>query len=236
MTRSAGMDSTPCPNRIIDDMGSAFVMGACGGAMWHSVKGMRNSPRGFRLQGALQNMKLRAPTVGGNFAVWGGLFSCFDCTFTHIRKREDSWNAIGAGAATGGVLAARAGARAAFKGAVIGGVLLAMIEGVVALVSNKMAPAEQEMPAALTVPGAGKAAKPPSEREAESVASMTSSSLQWRDSDLDLDDDGFDDDDSANAAMALLDRQRQRSLPNGVVAAGDHAGFSFPEAKQMEEQ
>lgn len=43
----------------------------------------------------------------GNFAVWGGLFSCFDCTFAAVRKKEDPWNAICAGACTGGLLAAR---------------------------------------------------------------------------------------------------------------------------------
>ena len=45
--------------------------------------------------------------MAGNFAVWGGLFSCFDCTFAAVRKKEDPWNAICAGACTGGLLAAR---------------------------------------------------------------------------------------------------------------------------------
>lgn len=65
----------------------------------------------------------------GNFAVWGGLFSAFDCTLVAIRKKEDPWNSIFSGAATGGVLAARGGWRAASKSAAVGGVLLAMIEG-----------------------------------------------------------------------------------------------------------
>ena len=43
----------------------------------------------------------------GNFAVWGGLYSTFDCVLIGIRKKEDPWNSIGSGAITGGVLAAR---------------------------------------------------------------------------------------------------------------------------------
>ena len=65
----------------------------------------------------------------GNFAVWGGLFSTFDCSLVGIRKKEDPWNSIISGAATGGVLAARGGWRAAGRSAAVGGVLLAMIEG-----------------------------------------------------------------------------------------------------------
>ena len=38
----------------------------------------------------------------GSFAIWGTLFSICDCTFTYIRKKEDPWNAIASGAATGG--------------------------------------------------------------------------------------------------------------------------------------
>ena len=43
----------------------------------------------------------------GNFAVWGGLFSTFDCCLMGIRGKEDPWNSIGSGAITGAVLAAR---------------------------------------------------------------------------------------------------------------------------------
>lgn len=62
--------------------------------------------------------------MGGSFAVWGGLFASFDCTLMYIRQREDHWNAIAAGALTGGVLSARMGANAAFRSAVMGGVIL----------------------------------------------------------------------------------------------------------------
>jgi hypothetical protein len=60
----------------------------------------------------------------------GGLFSTFDCTLQAIRGKEDPVNAIASGAITGGVLAIRSGPRAAGKSALVGGVLLALIEGV----------------------------------------------------------------------------------------------------------
>jgi len=113
----------------MDDTGSAFAMGCVGGAIWHGIKGLRDAPRGERLLGARDSMRLRAPVLGGNFAVWGLSFSIFDCAFAHIRKKEDPFNAIASGFMTGGVLAMRAGWKAAGKNAVIGGVLLAMIEG-----------------------------------------------------------------------------------------------------------
>ena len=119
----------PCPHRILDDLGGAFAMGAIGGGVWNAGAGARNSPRGERLIGSIQGVKARAPVVGGNFAVWGGLFSTFDCSLVAIRRKEDPWNSIASGALTGGVLAARGGWRAAGRSAAFGGVLLAMIEG-----------------------------------------------------------------------------------------------------------
>lgn len=44
----------PCPDRILDDIGGAFAMGAVGGGAWHLVRGLRNSPPGFRMKGALE--------------------------------------------------------------------------------------------------------------------------------------------------------------------------------------
>ena len=56
----------------------------------------------------------------GSFAVWGGLFSTFDCTFTAMRGKEDPWNSIMSGAVTGGVLAARTGLRSSMQAAFFG--------------------------------------------------------------------------------------------------------------------
>lgn len=127
---SRGVDREPCPYRIVDDAGNAFLFGFVGGSIWHFFGGIRNAPSGKKLELAWSRVTTRAPILGGSFAVWGTLFSACDCTLTYFRKKEDPWNAILAGGITGGVLAARAGPKAAVKNAVIGSVILALIEGI----------------------------------------------------------------------------------------------------------
>lgn len=105
-------------------------MGAIGGTIWHGIKGWRNSPVGERRIGAITAIKMRAPVLGGNFGVWGGLFSTFDCAVKGIRKKEDPWNSITAGFFTGGALAIRGGYKATRNGAIACAVLLGVIEGV----------------------------------------------------------------------------------------------------------
>ncbi|CAM9357500.1 mitochondrial import inner membrane translocase subunit Tim17-B-like [Lethenteron reissneri] len=122
----------PCPWRIVDDCGGAFTMGAIGGGIFQSIKGFRNAPVGVghRFHSSISAVKLRGPQIGGSFAVWGGLFSTIDCGLVKIRGKEDPWNSISSGALTGAVLAARSGPVAMVGSAVMGGVLLALIEGV----------------------------------------------------------------------------------------------------------
>jgi import inner membrane translocase subunit TIM17 len=55
-------------------------MGAVGGGAVNLVKGYYNSPKGYASLGALTAIAREAPKIGGSFAVWGGLFSAFDCT------------------------------------------------------------------------------------------------------------------------------------------------------------
>ncbi|KAL5197163.1 hypothetical protein ABZP36_000675 [Zizania latifolia] len=135
----------PCPDRILDDVGGAFGMGAVGGAMFHFVKGTYNSPNGERLAGGAQALRMNAPRVGGSFAVWGGLFSAFDCTMVYMRQKEDPWNSIIAGAATGGFLSMRQGPGAAGRSALMGGMLLALIEGA-GLMLNRVLATPQNLP------------------------------------------------------------------------------------------
>ena len=54
--------------------------------------------------------------------------------------QEDPWNSIISGAATGGALAARAGPRAMAQSALVGGVLLALIEGMGIMFTKMMSP------------------------------------------------------------------------------------------------
>ncbi|KAJ9537206.1 hypothetical protein OSB04_029939 [Centaurea solstitialis] len=182
----------PCPDRILDDIGGAFGMGAVGGAAFHFLKGTYNSPKGERLVGGTQAVRMNSPRVGGSFAVWGGLFSTFDCTMVYLRQKEDPWNSIIAGAATGGFLQMRQGLGAASRSAVFGGVLLAMIEGA-GIMLNKLMSAPQNFPpmeegAPNMVPGGPQSFPPMSHlsnqpqvniESMESSSSSSSSSSSW---------------------------------------------------------
>ncbi len=85
----------------MDDVGGAFMMGITFGGMFYTFKGARSAPVGSRLHGALSCLQARSPVLGGNFAVWGGLFATCDCSLVAIRHKEDPWNSILSGAATG---------------------------------------------------------------------------------------------------------------------------------------
>ncbi|XP_034117586.2 probable mitochondrial import inner membrane translocase subunit Tim17 1 [Drosophila sulfurigaster albostrigata] len=128
----------PCPFRIVEDCGGAFAMGFVGGSIFQAIKGFRNAPCGVqrRLAGGMAAVRARAALVGGSFAIWGGTFSAIDCTLVYGRGKEDPWNSIISGAATGGVLAARGGVTAMLSSALVGGVLLALIEGASIAVSH----------------------------------------------------------------------------------------------------
>jgi import inner membrane translocase subunit TIM17 len=133
-------DKEPCPYRILDDCGGAFALGVIGGSIWHGVRSARNSPAGTRFRAVVNGIKVRAPVTGGQFAVWGVFFSSFDCTLAAVRRKEDPWNSIFAGTATGGLLAIRAGPKAAAISATMGGFFLALIEGLGILMNQKFGP------------------------------------------------------------------------------------------------
>ncbi|EDX05136.1 GD24009 [Drosophila simulans] len=121
----------PCPHRIVDDCGGAFTMGCVGGGLFQGLKGFRNAPQGLgrRVAGSVAAIKTKSPVIGGSFAAWGAVFSIVDCSLVHLRQKEDPWNSIVSGAVTGGILASHYGAAAMAGSAIIGGVLLSMIEG-----------------------------------------------------------------------------------------------------------
>ena len=68
--RAACARREPCPDRILDDLGAAFGMGAVGGGIWHFGKGVYNSPRGYsqRLTGGLAVRALAGARAVGR--VW----------------------------------------------------------------------------------------------------------------------------------------------------------------------
>lgn len=107
--------------------------------------------QGERFVGAVSSIKARAPVTGGNFGIWGGMFSTFDCAVKGWRQKEDAWNAIISGFMTGGCLAlrsmlhliqvailscrsdhvhAKGGPRTALSSAIMCGILLGVFEGV----------------------------------------------------------------------------------------------------------
>jgi mitochondrial import inner membrane translocase subunit TIM17 len=98
------------------------------------------APKHAKIPGSIAAVTARSPVLGGKFAVWGGLFACCDCSLTAILQKEDPWNFIISGAVTGGVLVARAGPKQMASAAMVGGVLLALIEGVGIMFSRIMAP------------------------------------------------------------------------------------------------
>ncbi len=144
MSQKQSTEREPCPWRIIEDSGGAFAFGLVGGSLWHFVGGARNAPAGMRISQAIGRVKARTPLLGGSFAVWGMLFSSIECVISSARRKEDPWNGILSGAATGGLLAARAGLKAAGKNAVMGGVILAAIEGLGVLVERLVTPMIEE--------------------------------------------------------------------------------------------
>lgn len=109
--------------------------------------------QGERLVGALSSIKARAPVTGGNFGVWGGMFSTFDCAVKGYRQKEDAWNGIISGFMTGGCLALRSesfslytqnaddgigGPKATLGSAIACGILLGVFEGIGVLLSRTM--------------------------------------------------------------------------------------------------
>eukprot|EP01039_Chlorochromonas_danica_P006302 gene6302-6949_t len=57
-------DREPCPFRIVDDAGGAFVFGLVGGTVWHTVGGFRNAPKGQGFHQARSRVMARVPIVG----------------------------------------------------------------------------------------------------------------------------------------------------------------------------
>ena len=88
--------------------------------------------------GGLTHIRNRAPLLGGSFAMWGGVYTSMDCLMIFYRGKDDPFNAIMAGFVTGGVLAIRGGLNLAFKQAVMGGVILGLIEGVSTVFTTMM--------------------------------------------------------------------------------------------------
>ena len=74
-----------------------------------------------------------------SFAAWGLLFAGFDCSLAWVRRREDPYNSIASGFLTGATLALRSGLRMAAISGTMGALFLTIIEGLSAVLTNKLA-------------------------------------------------------------------------------------------------
>jgi hypothetical protein len=97
----------PCPDRILDDIGGAFSMGAIGGGLFHAGKQLIWGPKSFKMQSALE-VRLdtsaclaRLPCKGASRAI-GKLCRGFEkiiaCYCTNIRFHS-AYHERGEGAA-----------------------------------------------------------------------------------------------------------------------------------------
>jgi hypothetical protein len=89
------------PALASDDIGGAFGMGALGGGLWHTYRGLKNSPKGYKIAGTLETLRRESPRIGGNFANWGLMFSVFDCSCMYVRQKVRARPAAAAGAGRG---------------------------------------------------------------------------------------------------------------------------------------
>lgn len=130
----------PYLDRIIGDIGGAFAVGTFGSSLQEFLNGPVGGPNGRRMSNGFQQVRTIYPCCGGELAVWGYLYSNFDCAMVYFRQRDDPWNSIAAGAAASGVLAWRQGPRAVGLSAAIGGFVLALTEGYTILANRFQKP------------------------------------------------------------------------------------------------
>jgi import inner membrane translocase subunit TIM17 len=177
MSSGSFLERDPCPDRILDDAGGAFGMGLVGGSAFHFLKGLYNSPNGARIVGGMQAARMNAPRLGGSFAVWGTLFSTFDCTAVYVRQKEDPWNSIIAGASTSGLLSLRKGLRSTVGGAIVGAAFLAGIEGAGIVINTFLAKQQNTPPLPADDPNVTIATGLPQAHESYTDLSSSSSSF-----------------------------------------------------------
>ncbi|EGC34304.1 hypothetical protein DICPUDRAFT_153513 [Dictyostelium purpureum] len=139
----------PCPDKIWQDAGGAFGIGYVLMGTINLITGLRRSPKGLKLEFTARKMRSKTPKFGGNFAIWGTLFSGIDCSLAYIRKKEDTVNPIAAGALTGAILAARGGWKASTQAAAFGGVFIGLIEAFQHMMQRKMQQQHEEQQRAM---------------------------------------------------------------------------------------
>ncbi|XP_062195257.1 mitochondrial import inner membrane translocase subunit TIM17-3-like [Phragmites australis] len=116
---------------VIGFVGEAFMYGAAGGSAFHFVRGLRSSPSGGRLAGAVSAARANAPRLAGKFGAYCAVFSAFESAVSLARRREDTWSSAVAAAATCGLHGMRrGGALAAARCALLGATGLVVLTGI----------------------------------------------------------------------------------------------------------
>ncbi|KAF0992327.1 hypothetical protein HZS_534 [Henneguya salminicola] len=98
---------TPCPNRIYEDTGVAFTIGAIGGIIFQCGQAIFTRSRSRTLLKIGSKLRYRVPTTCGSFALWGLSFSLCECSLQFIGVKNQAASAVIAGSFTGALLAAQ---------------------------------------------------------------------------------------------------------------------------------
>uniref|UniRef100_A0A7M4ECI5 Translocase of inner mitochondrial membrane 17B n=1 Tax=Crocodylus porosus TaxID=8502 RepID=A0A7M4ECI5_CROPO len=123
----------------VGDYGSAFTMGILSGSILQAVKGFSNALVVIChwLWGSINAMWVQAPQIGSGFLVWGSLF-IIDCELVQMQGKEGPWNSITSEALTGTLLTSCSNPLAMVGFPMIGGIFLALIEGLRILLTHFM--------------------------------------------------------------------------------------------------
>ncbi|RLN05535.1 hypothetical protein C2845_PM13G11050 [Panicum miliaceum] len=106
---------------FVDFVGELFAWGLAGGSAVHYIKGLRGSPSGARLAGAVNAVRQNAPRVAGKFGAYCVFLSAMESAVSFASGRDDTWSTAVAVATTCGLHGMRrAGAPAAARYTVLG--------------------------------------------------------------------------------------------------------------------
>ncbi|KAG0310367.1 Mitochondrial import inner membrane translocase subunit tim22 [Dissophora globulifera] len=113
-----------CPAKFVFGAGAGFAMGGLFGLVMSSFEfsGPQLTPQlqemstREQMKIMLKDMGTRSYSTAKNFAVVAAIFSSSECVIEGYRAKNDMYNGTAAGCFTGGVLAAKGGAKAAAVG------------------------------------------------------------------------------------------------------------------------
>lgn len=138
--------------RLIQDVGLAYVMGAGGSSVFYLLRGLRNSPSGGRLAGAVRAVGTNVPLFAAGCVAYSAMFCAAEAVVSHARQRnQDHWDAIAAGAAASGLFRIDRGAAAAARNTLFGATLFAgttvLALSACRFISRLLAPKYRPLPA-----------------------------------------------------------------------------------------